>query len=680
MSNEATMPQDISDREDFYKDSSNKYQKSSGNKSFSELLSPSDYQGSTATTPSGRDNKNGWYDIHQKHVNLPLNSKTILVLIGDSIVAGLSCCANIWRTFFKTFHTLNYGIGRDRTQHVLWRAENATLPNSLKYVVIHCGTNNIDRYQPRDIANGVISIGLKLQEKCCGLKVIVTGVLPRDSEWSQRRKKINSINYYLEKLCCDRFDDFYFMKQDNDWTDKDGKLDKKLYYADQLHLVEAGNRKFACSILKILSKLMQDQKLGNSSDGRKAHYLFEFNSDVNRCKPVSDNKPVPRKPVSSVCKPVPCKSVLSACKPVTRKPVSSVCIPVPRKSVLPLSKLVSSVCKPVPCKSALSVCKPVTRNPVSSVCNPVPRKPVSPLSKLITRKPSSFVCKPVTRKPVSSVCNPIPRKPVSPLSKLITRKPSSFVCKPVSRKHVSSIFSSNVHCSKPVSSSNVRNCKPVSSSSNVSPSKSVRSNTCNCSIKYRRNFLSLFLFVSALFGEFLLLGILVNNNFSFSSNNSFYNNTNFLSNNNFYNNTDFLYKTRSNILHNKHQNFLLSNCSYVFYTLLSFKPSYVLNKFIDFTNFVNLFFDIYHYWKTLSNIRNFTESLFPITFFAIFGIFVLKRLTQCSNYKSAKITKLKSDTFYGYLTLALMCKVLDLVLFHYFNIFQTFVFICLKTL
>ena len=282
------------------------------------------------------------------------------------------------------------------------------------------------------------------------------------------------------------------MKQDDDWTDEDGKLDKKLYYADQLHLVEAGNRKFACSILKILSKLMQDEKFGNSSDEKKAHYLFEFNPDVNRCKPVSHNKPVHRKPVSSVCKPVPCKSVFS-------------------------------------------------------------------------------VCKPVTRKPVSSVCNAVPCKPVSPLTKLITRKPSSFVCKPVSRKHVSSIFSSNVRCSKPVSSSNVRNCKPVSSSnvrnckpvssSNVSPSKSVRSNTCNCSIKYRRNFLSLFLFVSALFWEFLLLGILVNNNFNFSSNNSFYNNTNVLSNNNFYNNTNFLYKTRSNILHNKHPNFLLSNCS-----------------------------------------------------------------------------------------------------------------------
>ena len=179
--------------------------------------------------------------------------------------------------------------------------------------------------------------------------------LPRDSEWSQRRKKINLINYYLEKLCCDRFDDFYFMKKDDDWTDEDGKLDKKLYYADQLHLVEAGNRKFAWSILKILSKLMQDEKLGNSSDERKAHYLFEFNSDVNHCKPVSHSKPIRpvsySKSVHPVCSSKPVRPI-NHCKPV-------VC-PVYCKSVRPISHS-KSVCpiiysKPI---GPVNHCKPV---------------------------------------------------------------------------------------------------------------------------------------------------------------------------------------------------------------------------------------------------------------------------------------------------------------------------------
>ena len=432
MSNKATMPQDISDREDFYKDSSNKHQKSSGNKSFCELLSLSDYQGSAATTPSGRDNKSGWYDIHQKHVNLSLNSKTILVLIGDSIVAGLSRYANIWRTFFKTFHTLNYGIGGDRTQHVLWRAENATLPNSLKYVAIHCGTNNIDRDQPRDIANGVISIGLKLQEKCRGLKVIVMGLLPRGSEWSQRRKKINLINYYLEKLCCDRFDYFYFMKQDDDWTDEDGKLDKKLYYADQLHLVEAGNRKFACSILKILSKLMQDEELGNSFDERKAHFLFESNSDVNHCKPVSDSKPI--RPVSygkSVHPVRSSKSVrpINHCQPVCPVYCKSVRPISHSKSVCPIiySKPTGPVnhCKPIRPTSHGKSVRPVNHSkPIHPVSYSKPARPVSyskPAHPVNHSKPvCSVYCKPV--RPIShsnSACPIIYSKPIRPINQCI---------------------------------------------------------------------------------------------------------------------------------------------------------------------------------------------------------------------------------------------------------------------
>ena len=68
------MSQNMSDRQDFYKDSPNKHRKLSGNKSFHELLSFNDYKGSAVTTPSGRSNKSGWYNIHQKHVNISLNS------------------------------------------------------------------------------------------------------------------------------------------------------------------------------------------------------------------------------------------------------------------------------------------------------------------------------------------------------------------------------------------------------------------------------------------------------------------------------------------------------------------------------------------------------------------------------------------------------------------------------
>ena len=44
---------------------------------------------SIATTPLGRDNKVGWYHIHERQIANSENSNSTLLLIGDSIVVGL---------------------------------------------------------------------------------------------------------------------------------------------------------------------------------------------------------------------------------------------------------------------------------------------------------------------------------------------------------------------------------------------------------------------------------------------------------------------------------------------------------------------------------------------------------------------------------------------------------------
>ena len=78
---------------------------------------------------------------------------------------------DIWRKFFAPLNALNLGIGGDRTQHVLWRAENLDISPSTKFVVLHCGTNNIDRDTPTCIANGIISIALTFQEKVVSMMI-----------------------------------------------------------------------------------------------------------------------------------------------------------------------------------------------------------------------------------------------------------------------------------------------------------------------------------------------------------------------------------------------------------------------------------------------------------------------------------------------------------------------------
>ena len=97
----------------------------------------------------------------------------------------------VWDQLLHPFNTVNCGIGGDRTQHVLWQADNMFLPHSVSVATILCGTNNMDNvYRPHDIAHSVIESGIKLSVKHSHLKIVVVGILPRDRVISKIRKKI----------------------------------------------------------------------------------------------------------------------------------------------------------------------------------------------------------------------------------------------------------------------------------------------------------------------------------------------------------------------------------------------------------------------------------------------------------------------------------------------------------
>ena len=80
------------------------------------------------------------------------------MLIGDSIIANFSKFSSIFDKLFSKFHPLNFGIGGDKIQNVLWRINNMSLPPSLQYIFIHCGTNNIGHYASEVISDGLINL------------------------------------------------------------------------------------------------------------------------------------------------------------------------------------------------------------------------------------------------------------------------------------------------------------------------------------------------------------------------------------------------------------------------------------------------------------------------------------------------------------------------------------------
>ena len=127
--------------------------------------------------------------------------KPSFLLIGDSIIYGLSRYKNVWNKYFGFSKTVNCGISGDKTQHVLWRAENLVIPSSVKFIIVHCGTNNLDYDDPNCIAKGILNIGKSLLNKAPTSNILLTGLLPSDKCNSNRRKGLKKVNSYLLSLC-----------------------------------------------------------------------------------------------------------------------------------------------------------------------------------------------------------------------------------------------------------------------------------------------------------------------------------------------------------------------------------------------------------------------------------------------------------------------------------------------
>ena len=216
------------------------------------------YCTSPASSPMGRDNKHGWYEEHEKFVAIAAESLSSVLLVGDSLINGLARYHRVWSKYFEPLRALNFGVGGDRTQHVLWRIENGEVPLNLQVAFVHCGTNNLDRDNPAEIRDGIASIVYTIQEKKPNANFIVSGLLPRDQETSFRRDKIKFVNQKLRKWCqSGKVRNVHYLKPDKDWTEPDGRLVEKYYFTDFLDLVEEGYEKFAKSIYEAIIKVSQ---------------------------------------------------------------------------------------------------------------------------------------------------------------------------------------------------------------------------------------------------------------------------------------------------------------------------------------------------------------------------------------------------------------------------------------
>jgi len=240
---------------------------------FSDMLEPEQRERRKSylcapTIPVDRD-KPGWFEMHNSFSKMVQRTPLKVLLLGDSMIKGLTRYSSVWRKYFASLGALNFGIGGDRTQHVLWRVQNGELEFKPQLIVIHVGTNNVNQDSAEDIVQGILAIVDFILVKIPDIKIIVTGLLPRDLYPSFRRKKIDEVNANLEEMIDfsddSKYESVFFMKPESDWVLEGGMLDETLYHTDYLHLIEAGDEKFA----KAIVDLINDVKGGNKTKEKR---------------------------------------------------------------------------------------------------------------------------------------------------------------------------------------------------------------------------------------------------------------------------------------------------------------------------------------------------------------------------------------------------------------------------
>jgi lysophospholipase L1-like esterase len=165
------------------------------------------------TDPTGAAPKAGndkFFKMHESFLARGKSGPIGVLFLGDSITEGWAKAPEVWTQYYGKHEPANFGIGGDRTEHVLWRIEQGELDGiKPKVVVLMIGTNNSGVNTAEQIAAADKKIVTAIREKLPETKILLLAIFPRGPRKNAdgtidtgeaRMKKIDAVNVELAKL------------------------------------------------------------------------------------------------------------------------------------------------------------------------------------------------------------------------------------------------------------------------------------------------------------------------------------------------------------------------------------------------------------------------------------------------------------------------------------------------
>ncbi len=217
-----------------------------------------------ATTGEAKRGSAKFFRLHAEFLERANEGPVGVLFLGDSITEGWRKVPEIWDAHYGQYQPANFGIGGDRTEHVIWRIEQGELDKiSPKVVVLMIGTNNTGDNAAVEIAAGNRRIVALIQDALPRTKVLLLGVFPRGprgtrdgsmEDWQGKMAKITAINADLAQL--DDGSRVRFLDIGDSFRAPDGSLPKAIM-PDQLHLSAAGYQIWVEAMAPLLAEMMR---------------------------------------------------------------------------------------------------------------------------------------------------------------------------------------------------------------------------------------------------------------------------------------------------------------------------------------------------------------------------------------------------------------------------------------